>query len=83
MARWYVDQLLAASQAQPQVYQALMAAVGMATPSHTLLTPALLSRVFRREAINQPFDMLPPHFEPAYIHKTITQEIASVAGKDQ
>jgi hypothetical protein len=82
-ARWYGDQLLAAAQAEPQVYQALMSVVGLAAPSHTLFTPALLSRVFRREELSQSFDRLPPRFEPTHVHKTITQEIASVAGKDR
>jgi hypothetical protein len=79
-ARWYGDHLLAAAQAEPQVYQALMAAVGLAAPARTLLVPSLLAQVFRRATLNPPFEMLPPMFEPSHVHKTITQEIASVAG---
>jgi hypothetical protein len=81
-ARWYGGHLLAAAPSDPHIYEVLIAALGAASPARTLFAPALLARLLRRADAAGSFDSQPPIFEPTYVHKTITQEIASVAGKD-
>lgn len=82
IARRYGGHLLRVAQSDAQVYQALIAVTGLAAPARTLLSPALLPHILRRVVAPLPFDSLPPVFEPAYRHKTITQEMASIASKD-
>lgn len=82
VASWYGGQVLAAAPADARVYQALLTAAGLTAPARSLLHPALLFRVFRRGRLRQPFNTLPPLFEPTHVHKTITQEIASISGSN-